>query len=465
MKPELEPITAHAGCNDIAASCGKVAVECSAVGGFVQSVIDSSANLRREHEALRGTITQLEDDHNKVAHASDEARVLSERAINHLGQGAKLIHSSIGCISEVLTLVDNLVEQVTAFSGAMERVRKSSKNIEQIAETTNILALNASIEAMRAGEAGRTFAVVADEVKGLAAETHRATTEIDRTLSALEIEASSVVTQIESSFKASQDAKNSIGQIERTIGGVAELVEEVDQHNDQIARSITTISCHVDRVQNVLGEFDNATRENEKALFKAFNHIEHLELTASDMFDGIVKAGLSPNDSIMVDIALSFGQKIGQIAESAIAAGVLRMETLFDHNYILRHGTNPPLYRTSLSDWADINWRPVLDSVLHAHAKISICSVADMNGFLPTHLSQCSQMPTGDVTHDTKFCRNGRKILDHIDKKAKNSADPYMMSVYRHENDGKNYEILRGIYVPVHINGFRWGDFELYYIL
>ncbi|TNE62180.1 MAG: chemotaxis protein, partial [Sphingomonadales bacterium] len=87
----------------------------------------------------------------------------------------------------------------------------------------------------------------------------------------------------------------------------------------------------------------------------------------------------------------------------------------------------------------------------------------DMNGFLPTHTSDRSRTPTGDLTHDTKYCRNGRIILEGTDLSAKKSTDPYMMAVYRQEGDGKKYEIVRNVYVPLFINGRRWGDFEFAY--
>jgi methyl-accepting chemotaxis protein len=88
-----------------------------------------------------------------------------------------------------------------------------------------------------------------------------------------------------------------------------------------------------------------------------------------------------------------------------------------------------------------------------------------MQGFLPTHITDRSRAPTGDLAHDTKYCRNGRILLDAIDRKAKASTDPYMMAVYRQEGDGRTYEIVRNVYVPLVIDGRRWGDFELAYVL
>lgn len=449
----------------IPASCGEVTVGCTDVAGLVNSVIASSERLRAEHVALADTVAALEADQRKVAEASDEARLLSERAIERLGDGTAMIESSLGQITELLELVDTLTQHVTGFAAAMAQVRRSAQEIDQIAETTNILALNATIEAMRAGDAGRTFAVVANEVKSLASDTRKATEEIGRTIETLGGEAEQVIAKIEGGARASEGAKLSVGQIQTTIQNVSGLIVEVDGQNDQIARATSTISNHVHRVQDVLDDFDQAAVDNESKLQAAHTRIESLELTASEMFDAIVKAGLSPEDSLMVEKAQSYAGEIVVRAQAALDDGSLRMEALFDTDYREVPGSNPTRYRTALSDWADANWRPVIDRVVAQGAPVKMCSQADMNGFLPTHISDRSRLPTGDLQHDTMYCRNGRIMFYPIDQKAKRSNAPYMMAVYRQEGDGKTYEIVRNVYVPLVINGRRWGDFELAYVL
>lgn len=463
MKP-ITIDTANATALDkIPESCGDVTVGCTDVAGIVEAVIKSSEALRAEHTALRGTVSALEADQAKVAEASDEARLLSERAIERLGEGTALIHSSLGQINSLLELVETLGQHVTSFAAAMEQVRRSSKDIEQIAETTNILALNATIEAMRAGDAGRTFAVVAGEVKSLANDTRKATEEITATIDALGGEAAQVIERIEAGSKASGQAKASVAQIERTIVGVSELVEEVDKQNDQIARSTTTISDHVARVQEVLDSFDNAARDNETKLDKAHKRMEELEMTASEMFDRIVQAGLSPDDSMMVEKAQGFAREIKELTEAAISNGELDIAALFDTDYREIPGSNPTRFTTALTDWAHQNWRPLLDRAKQEDNRVLAAACTDMSGFLPTHLSERSLAPTGDIAHDTAFCRNGRKIFDPIDAKSKRSNAPYMMAVYRQEGDGQSYIVVRNVYIPLIINGRRWGDFELAY--
>ena len=272
-----------------------------------------------------------------------------------------------------------------------------------------------------------------------------------------------MIERIEAGAKASDEAKTSVASIESTITGVSQLVEEVDQQNDQITRATGMMTEHVDRVSAVLDSYDRAANENEQRLETAHERIEELELTASEMFDRIVQAGLSPQDSAMVETAQRHARQVEELAEKAISEGRLSFDQLFDQNYVEIQGSNPKRYRTGLMDWAHDNWRHVLDSAAEGDSRVMAAACTDMKGYLPTHLTRCSKTPTGDLEHDTQFVRNGRILLDTIDQRAKESRAPYMMAVYRQENDGKTYRVVRNVYVPVTINGRRWGDFELAY--
>lgn len=465
MKPKAVDISNATALEQIPDKCGAVTEGCSDVAGIVEAVLTSSQNLRREHEALRGTVHALESDQSKVAEASDEARLLSERAIERLGEGTTLIETSLKEIGSLLDLVGALGQHVTGFSAAMEQVRRSAKDIEEIAETTNILALNATIEAMRAGEAGRTFAVVADEVKGLANDTRRATNEIAATIDALGEEANVVIDRIEAGNEVSAAAKSSVARIEHTIANVGELVEEVDKQNDVIARSTGTITTHVDAVQRVLTSYDVASKSNEEQLERAHKRMGELEVTSSLMYDSVVKAGLAPQDEEMVSHAREYAQRLVDTAERCLEDGSLTLEQLFDQDYQYQEGTNPKQYRTSLTDWANENWRPINDEIVEESDGKFSCGQSDANGFLPTHTTEYSRKPTGDLDHDTQYCRNGRIFLHQLDKQVKGSKDPYTVSVFRRDTGTTSYRIVRDIYVPLHIKGRYWGDFELGYSL
>lgn len=443
--------------------CADVTIGCSDVAGILDGVLSTTERLRAEHNALQGTVRALNEDQERVAQASDEARLLSARAIDRLDEGTAMIRNSLVQITQLLDLVEALGQHVTGFASAMAQVRRSAHDIEELADTTNILALNATIEAARAGEAGRTFSVVASEVKNLAAETRKATDEISRTIDALGLEAGEVIESIESGTQASQQAKSSVNSIIATIANVSELVSEVDRQNDQIARSTGTITSHVSAVQQVLTSFDEASVVNEANLTQAGRRVGELEMTACDMFDRIVQADLSPRDSAMVHLADRFSAKVEAITQAALADGSLTQAQLFDTDYREIAGSRPPRFRTGLTDWAHIHWRRILDEVTATDPSILAAVCTDMNGYLPTHLSAKSREPTGDPAHDTPFCRNGRIMLNPITKRAKMSMAPYMMAVYRQENDGHTYRIVRTVFRPLMLAGRRWGDFEIAY--
>ncbi len=449
----------------ISESCGEVTVGCSDVTGLLQSVIESSERLRAEHTALLGTVNTLNDDQDQVAQACDESRLLSQRAIDQLAQGTGHIRASLAEIGNLLALVDTLTQHVTGFAAAMEQVKRCSEDIDKLAQTTNILALNATIEAARAGAAGKTFAVVAGEVKSLANDTRMATDEIMRTIDTLGLEAEQVIVEIEKGVKVRDDARNSVTRIEDTLAGVTEMVTEVDRQNDQIAQATGAISGHVDRLQQALASFNEAARDNEGKLGSAKDRMGDLEEMASIMFDQIVHAGLAPKDMEMVEKCQAAAEEVTQLALAALEDGSLTEAALFDDKYIEVAGTNPQLYRNRFCDWADKQWRPVLDRIKGSDSRIVATVCDDRNGFLPTHLTERSRKPTGNYTHDLQFCRNGRMIFNAIDKRIKSGNAEFSMAVYRYEGDGSQYRVVRLASVPIVINGRRWGDYEISYAL
>ncbi|MGB3470084.1 MAG: methyl-accepting chemotaxis protein [Erythrobacter sp.] len=465
MKPTAIDTQDAVALEQIPESCGAVTVGCAEVAGVVDAVIRSSQALRAEHTALQGTVAALEADQEKVSEASDEARLLSERAIERLGEGTSLIQSSLGQINDLLELVETLGQHVTSFSAAMEQVRRSAQDIDDIAETTNILALNATIEAMRAGDAGRTFAVVASEVKSLANDTRKATEEIAQTIDALGAEASVVINRIEQGSEASGQAKASVARIEGTMDSVSELVEEVDRQNDVIARSTGTISNHVNAVQTVLTRYDSVTRENEKQLAEAQAEVTGLEKVANDMFDGLVRAGLSPRDGVMVDHAMTVAKQLMDVTQSALDSGTLKSSALFDRDYILVPDSNPERFTTGLTHFADSEWKPILNEATDSVEECVATVCADQNGFMPTHIDRFSQRPNGEVKHDTQYCRNGLILMDEADRIASKSEAPYRLAVFRQPGDGEKYYVVRSVYVPLRFNGQRWGDMKCAYVL
>ena len=179
--------------------------------------------------------------------------------------------------------------------------------------------------------------------------------------------------------------------------------------------------------------------------------------------DAIVHADLSPVDSEFVELAIARKRELVGEIEDAIDRGEITLEDVFDRNYREIPGCNPPRYTTGFTKFADAVIRPKLDWIFESDDRIQTVVATDVNGFLPTHLTKRSLSPTGNPDHDAKFCRNGRILYEGVDIVAKRSAADYMMAVYRHEIEGRGYEVVRNVYVPLLIKGKRWGDFEIAY--
>ena len=450
----------------VASDCGELAVGCSEAAGRIKRSTDQMDRQIDELGRLEDFVVSLESDQRQIADSTDEAKLLSARACEQLDAGAERVNSAVTEFRSVIDLVARLGTHVTNFAAVMEQVQQVSQSIEQIAKTTNMLALNAAIEAERAGDAGRTFAVVAAEVKKLAQNTRGATDEIRRSIGSLAAEASGLVTEIQAGVEQSSRAEAQFETITDALHDATHLVALARRserpHRASRAQWSTPMARRSAKPSTASsGRYATiaSTLEDTRTSILSMEHV------SNRMFNAVISAGVSPQDSAVVELAAKVRDKFVAIAERAIADGELTMEQLFDTNYVRVPGSNPERFRTTLCDWADVNWRPLFDDVVANNPNVKMSSGADMNGFLPTHISECSRAPTGDVAHDTAYCRNGRILFDDTDKAAKRSSAPFFMAVYRQEGDGTNYVTVRNCYTPVVINGRRWGDVEVAYQL
>jgi methyl-accepting chemotaxis protein len=438
-----------------ATHCGELAVGCTEAAGQIERATDQMQRQISDLAELDEIASALELDQRHIAESADEAKLLSAQAYDRLGKGTDRVGAAVVEFRSIITLISRLGLHVTNFATVMEQVQQVSRGIETIARTTNMLALNATIEAARAGEAGKTFAVVASEVKKLAQNTSAAAEEIRQAVGKLVDEAAGLVTEIQSGVQQSSQAEE---RLETT-----RLVSQLDETGQRVARHSAEVHAKGVAVREALDTVIGSVRDNAQLLDATRGNVLAMETTSNSLFNAVISAGVSPRDTEIVELAAGFRDELVAVAEAAIASGELRLDQLFDTNYRLVPGTNPELYRTGLSDWADANWRPLFDRLRLTHASVIMCSAADMNGFLPTHVTEHSRAPIGELAHDTRYCRNGRILLDDVDKAAKASQAPYFMSVYRQEGDGTNYVTVRNVYTPVVIQGRRWGDFEVAY--
>lgn len=450
----------------VARSCGDVTVGCVDVGGLVDEVMDASGEMQDRRATLNEVIERLFEDQKRVTDSTDEARMLSERARTDLQSSTEFIRFSVSEFSDLTDLVVALAEHVTSFAGAMDQVRRVSQNIDTIAETTNMLALNAAIEAHRAGEAGATFAVVADEVKKLAQDTRSATDEISATVASLGTEAEGLVEKINKGVAKGGEAQQNFDKIDKTVNGISQLMQLVDEQNMNIARNTGSIHDSVGKVRDVLDDLSGSAEKANVAMKAAKKRVGKLEQTSQGMFDQLVRSGFATEDQEFVQLAIQGRDEVVELVEAALADGTLSEGELFDREYHPIPGSDPVRYNNSFNDFADTYFRPILDRYAEMRSEIIGSIMSNMDGYLPTHVSERSRTPTGDRAHDEVYCRNRRKILDDVTQKAIDMKDlPFSASCYRYVRTGDSASKPgKNIFVPLRFNGRYWGNFELLYL-
>jgi len=215
---DMKPVTTGSGemreaIGDIARGCGRFAIECSDVGGKVVAVGDKIVAQAGLLEQLGLAAVGLLEAQQDVTGAAAEARDYACQARNHLEQSQQVVDGAIETFAGLTDLVLSLGRRMDNLEEAMREVRSVALTIDQIGRKTNLLALNATLEAARAGEAGRGFAVVAGEVKKLASDSRVATEQIARTIERLGDEAGGIGAAIESGVASGGKARTRTAEL------------------------------------------------------------------------------------------------------------------------------------------------------------------------------------------------------------------------------------------------------------
>jgi methyl-accepting chemotaxis protein len=457
----IEEVTENA-IRAVARDCGSLSMECSDVAGYVQGVAGRIGEHMQMLDQLEEVTTRLLADQARVSDSTDEARLLSEQAKAKLEAGRAAIDGTIEGFKGLTDLVVQLGERMAGFASAMNQVQTVSSTIETIARKTNMLALNATIEAARAGDAGRSFAVVAAEVKKLAHDTRAATSQIASTIGELTREAGAVTTEIKTGVERSRAAQSGFSQISETVREVSEIVGMVDRQTEGIAHSTSMIQTSVDRVKAGHTDFAGDARANVSEILSAQKRQTNQEMLASTMLDTLANSGAEIDDTPFILKAQEAARQIMAAVERALDEGEITLEDVFDRDYRIVEGTNPVQYDVRFNAAADQLVRPVLDRTKVSDNRIIGSAIGDMNGYLPTHLTERSHPQGPDPVWNDAHCRNKRILIDDATRSALNSDKPATLYTYRMEL-GEKHIPVKNVFVPLWVKGRRWGNYELAY--
>ncbi|EKE77864.1 PAS domain-containing methyl-accepting chemotaxis protein [Gallaecimonas xiamenensis] len=193
---------------------------------------------QRETEQVAAAMHQMTTTIGEVSSHVQATAGKAEEANRLAEQGRRVAGTTRSAIGKLKVSVDDIGQAVTALSAQSNSIASAAQMIEQIADQTNLLALNAAIEAARAGEQGRGFAVVADEVRQLARRTQESTQQIHQIISELTLKARQAVASAETGCTDAEQGLEQVEEAESMLLGISEAVGSIADMSMQMATAV-----------------------------------------------------------------------------------------------------------------------------------------------------------------------------------------------------------------------------------
>ncbi|MFH7808171.1 methyl-accepting chemotaxis protein [Acinetobacter sp. BSP-153] len=267
----------------------EVAQYTASTQGITNQLAEASEHQAQEIAGASAAINEMAMSIDQVSSNAEESAVVAERSVQIAANGADVVNRSIEGM-------DIIREQIQETSKRIKRLGESSQEIgnivaliNDIADQTNILALNAAIQASMAGEAGRGFAVVADEVQRLAERSASATKQIETLVKTIQTDTNEAVISMEQTTSEvvrganlSKDAGVALDEIQNVSGNLAKLIASISDAAKLQSASAGHIATTMNVVQEITSQTTSATFDTARSVSELANMAEALRESVTD---------------------------------------------------------------------------------------------------------------------------------------------------------------------------------------
>lgn len=389
-----------------------------AIGEISQNVQFISDSTDKNLKTAQGSLTELKDVTEKI---------------NNVGQK-----------------LDNFGLTVKDLSQNSESIKKVVSLIQDISDQTNLLALNAAIEAARAGEAGRGFAVVADEVRKLAEKARSATEEIAKNVSEMLRHVNTTLSETEEISVYTQQTRE---VVERSSNNFERMVKDFEKTNSQlttIASAIEELSLTNAEIHGRVNEIHSLTEDVTEEMEQSQKSSKDLSRITEEMQEMILrfKTGQGSYEKVIL-AAKQHRDLIQKKLEEMKGKGI----DVFDKSYKPIANTNPQKFRTAYDSLFDKELQVFYDEALSEIDGASYAACVDINGYSATHNSKYSKPLTGSLEIDTIWSRDKRIYNDEKGIRAARNVQQFLIQTYTTAAG----ETVNDLSMPVFVEGNHWG--------
>ncbi len=345
-------------------------------------------------------------------------------------------------------------ERISQAVSAIERVEAGSKEIGKVVELiagisqqSQLLSINALVEAARAGSAGKGFSYVAKEVGVLATRTSEAAQNI-----------------AEIAKTASEDIEAGSRLVNATVKTIDQIDENASRAHGASNEILSAANVELDRAnksRSRLVETRNGADANSRLAEKANAVSKELSQSAEELRRVTDRFNLDDNE--MASNVMRCAAEASKALEDAVSRGEISMDDLFMRDYDEIEGSNPAQYMTPYVPITDKYISPIIESVFDMGSGFAFGAVVNDEGFLSTHSQKFSKPQGKDPVWNAANSRNRRFFTDRVGLACAKSKSEFLLQVYRRDMGGGSYTTMKDISAPIYVKGRHWGGFRIGY--